>query len=147
MRLSQTNENCQRAANHQPTTTVRTQEAVCVNYSLPKTARLIKRHDFRRLQREGSRFSGAYLTFCFEITNPNLTKLGITVSKKFGHAAKRNLFKRRVREAFRLCQHTLPEGLQIHVSPKTNTPPSFAQIKEDFTLLIHHVECGAAKSS
>lgn len=47
-------------------------------------------------------------------------RLGITASRHFGKAHKRNSFKRIVREAFRQCQHLLPEGLDINVKPRNN---------------------------
>jgi len=146
MWVSQANEDCQRAANHQPTTTQRPQKTVCLNCSFPKTVRLIKQHDFRRLKREGTRVYGVNVTFSLIREKSNNTKLGITVSKKFGHAAKRNLFKRRVREAFRQVKDELPEGLLIHISPKSEHVPLFAEIQEDFRMLITHVECRAAES-
>lgn len=37
-------------------------------------------------------------------------RLGLSVGKRAGGAVQRNGFKRRIREAFRLVQHELPEG-------------------------------------
>ena len=45
------------------------------------------------------------------------TRLGITVTKKFGKAHDRNAFKRAIREAFRHVRHTLPKGLDLNVRP------------------------------
>jgi len=149
MWLSQTHEDRQRAANHQPAATLRPEEAFGLKFFFPKEARLLKREEFRRVQREGTRVGGLCLTFCVlrEEKGVRCAKLGITVSKKFGTAVQRNLFKRRIREAFRQIHHELPAGLQIHVSPKTNTVPPFAQIQEDFTLLINHVKSRPTESS
>jgi ribonuclease P protein component len=58
------------------------------------------------------------------------------VSKKFGSAVKRNLFKRRVREVFRAEKERLEPGLCIHVSPRgPASVPTLAQVREDFNLI------------
>ena len=46
------------------------------------------------------------------------TRLGITASRHYGIAVKRNRFKRIVREAFRLAVRQLPQGIDINVKPR-----------------------------
>ena len=85
----------------------------------PKTARLLKRKQFQKINREGRRLSGRVVSI--QYTNkeaPLCPKLGITISKKFGKAHDRNRFKRIVREAFRECLPTFSQGMEIHISPK-----------------------------
>jgi len=41
------------------------------------------------------------------------TRLGVTLSKKFGNAVERNRAKRQVREIFRLHKHRLRPGLDL----------------------------------
>ena len=47
------------------------------------------------------------------------SKLGITVTRRFGKAHERNRFKRIVREAYRLSFRQFPETLSILVKPRT----------------------------
>jgi RNase P protein component len=48
--------------------------------------------------------------------------LGVKVSRRDGGAVSRNLFKRRVREIFRLNKHRLARGWDIVVAAKTGRP-------------------------
>ena len=138
MRLSQENEDCQRASNHQPSAPKRSQAALRLTF--PKSARLRTRDEFRRVQREGKRTQGQYLILTCMIKDFTCHRLGISVSKQFGSAVKRNLFKRRAREAFRAEKHRLPPGISVHISPRNGMGmPTLAQIKEDFNLVIDTV--------
>lgn len=48
-------------------------------------------------------------------TEPAITRLGLSVGRKFGPAVARNRFKRLIREAFRLSQRELPVGIDLIV--------------------------------
>ena len=138
MRLSQENEDCQRASNHQSSAPKRSQTTLRLTF--PKSARLTTRDEFRRVQREGKRTQGQYLILTcmikdFTCQRP-CQRLGESVSKQFGSAVKRNLFKRRVREAFRAEKHRLPPGISVHISPRNGMGmPTLAHIKADFKLI------------
>lgn len=47
------------------------------------------------------------------------TRLGITVTRRYGDAHERNRFKRIVREAFRLSYTRLRQGFDLNVKPRT----------------------------
>lgn len=55
----------------------------------------------------------------FAATNEvDITRIGLSVSKKHGNAIRRNRIKRQLREAFRLTQNDLPDGLDLVLIPR-----------------------------
>lgn len=67
-----------------------------------------------------------------------MTKLGITVSKRFGKAHERNRFKRIVREAFRLSRGTLSTPFFIHVKPRTAAKnATMPEVRAEIETLLH----------
>ena len=65
------------------------------------------------------------------------TRLGITVSKKYGKAHDRNRFKRLVREVFREHYDEIPLGIQLNVIPRLpRTDIKKEQVLEDFKTFI-----------
>ena len=69
--------------------------------------------------------------------NQNLTKLGITVTRRYGKAFQRNRFKRVVREAFRQCRYMLKSGFDLNIKPrsKANTAKT-SDIIDDLICLV-----------
>lgn len=68
-----------------------------------------------------SKFAGQALTIEYhlrkDLTHP---RLGITITRQYGKAHERNLFKRRVKEIFRNLTQNLDLGLDLNVRPKVN---------------------------
>jgi ribonuclease P protein component len=97
--------------------------------SFTKKERILKRADFVTLKRRGKR---GYAKGFIIITTPNrgnITRLGITVSKRVGNAAKRNRLKRLIREFFRLHKNAMPKGYDIMI----------VALKEDGNLTFSNV--------
>jgi ribonuclease P protein component len=65
------------------------------------------------------------------------TRLGITVTRKYGNACTRNRFKRMVREAFRLSYQHLPQGLDLVVRPRRGIQTMLLpQLKDELLSLL-----------
>lgn len=86
-------------------------------FTFPKSARLLTSSQFRRVAKYGAPLSGKYLALQVCESKMPFVKLGLTVSRKYGKAVKRNRFKRLVREAFRLSKHELPPSLHFNIRP------------------------------
>lgn len=90
-----------------------------MSYRFPKKVRLRKRHQFQRFANRCNRAAGQWIIIESRSNHTLITRLGITVTKRFGKANERNRFKRIVREAFRQCQMHLPQGLDLNIKPRT----------------------------
>lgn len=87
-------------------------------FGFPPEKRLRKRSDFLRVQSRGIRIHGRRFIFYLAPGATATARLGITVSKKVGHAVQRNHIKRRVREAFRQHPDLFPRPVDVVVIAK-----------------------------
>jgi len=90
--------------------------------SLPKTARLRKRHEFLRVSRGGRKIHSANFLIISKASGKSEARLGITVSGKVGNSVQRNRVKRLVREFFRRRRHECPPGFDILVIARQGAP-------------------------
>lgn len=80
-----------------------------------KTLSLNENHRFRALYGRGKSKAGRYMVvYCLRVRSAdNINRLGITVSKKLGHAVTRNRVRRRIREAYRLSELLFKSGYDV----------------------------------
>jgi ribonuclease P protein component len=86
----------------------------------PKSARLLSRAHYKYLHKNSIRLFGEQVFVDICQGKAFSARLGITVSRKFGKAHLRNRFKRVVREAFREIYLSLPQDLEVNISPRKN---------------------------
>ena len=118
MWIPQENENSQGATHSQSQKKNRKKKTYHrVGLCFPKELRILSRFHFQKMNREGKRLAGKVISLQYR-EGFSHSRLGITVSKKYGKAHDRNRFKRVVREAFRECYDSIPKGLSINIFPK-----------------------------
>ena len=88
------------------------------SYAFPKSSRLLRRSDFRRVYDQGQRRSVPLCTTFFRPNGLPQSRLGITASGRLGKAVVRNRIKRRLREVFRLERRVIPSGWDIVLNPR-----------------------------
>jgi ribonuclease P protein component len=92
--------------------------------------RLKRPQDFLRARRQGRRRAGRFLVLWAydRAESPRrAARLGVQVGRKDGIAVRRNRFKRRVRDIFRLHKHELARGWDVVVATRREAvrPPDF----------------------
>lgn len=81
---------------------------------MQKERRLRKNRDFQNVFRRGTSVANRQLVL-YVHRNPNIAhfRVGISVSKKIGHAVIRNRLKRRLKEIIREKQEHISEGIDL----------------------------------
>jgi len=77
------------------------------------TTSLAKNYEFKRLYNKG-KSAASKCVIVYSLRNgKSENRLGITVSTKLGGAVRRNRIRRRLKEIYRLSEHTLHTGYDI----------------------------------
>ena len=88
-------------------------------FCFPKSARLLKSAEYRRIYEEGSKFVGPlFAAFYRRVSSGAPARVGYTTPKAIGKAVVRNRIKRRLREAVRLELPSLDPGWEIVFNPR-----------------------------
>ena len=119
----------------QPTCGARVQ---LVPQTLKRNERIRRRPEYLRIQKNGIRTHGRYLTLLILPNDLSRSRLGVTASRRLGGAVVRNRIKRLAREFFRRTKSSV--GLDVVVLPRReflNT--DYASLESDYrsTLARH----------
>ena len=96
-------------------------------------------HIFQRLYRTNGQANG-HLVLYARKNRTDTNRVGITVSKKLGHAVVRNRVRRRLREVYRLNEDQFQSGWDIVVVARTRA------IHADFAQLVDAYMTAAQKA-
>jgi ribonuclease P protein component len=110
-------------------------------FGFPKSVRILRRSDFRKVYDEGSRFSCPFFAaFCLQRTPAEDgtavagPKVGFTTTKALGKAVARNRMKRRLREAVRKNLAMLPPDWSIVLNARKAT------LAGEFRAIEHEIQ-------
>ena len=92
-------------------------------------------HIFQRLYHSSGQ-ANSYLVLYARKNRTNTNRVGITVSKKLGHAVVRNRVRRRLREIYRLNEEKFQPGWDIVVVARTKAVHTdFGKLTQAYLLL------------
>lgn len=107
--------------------------------SFPPENRIRKTAEFQVCYSAGARAGDDQLLLFGRFNGLDVTRLGVSVSKKHGNAVARNRRKRLIREAFRIEQNSLPSGMDLVVVPRRNPAPTLAGYRRSLSRLAARV--------
>lgn len=82
-------------------------------FSFSKDNVLKKNRQFQTVYKTGKSYANKYLVLYVLTKKDGLRRVGFAVGKRLGGAVVRNRIKRLLREAFRLNQHCLRQGVDL----------------------------------
>jgi len=109
-------------------------------FRLRKSQRIRSGLDFQRIYSEKRRVGDRFLLVFGSPNGMEITRFGLSVSRKHGNAVKRNRLKRLLREAFRLCQHDVPPGWDLILIPRQNADATLADFQNSLVELTHRLQ-------
>ena len=111
-------------------------------YRFSDGMRMKSSRDFDEVYARKFRAGDKHLLVFAAPNDREISRLGLSVSKKHGNAVKRNRLKRLMREAFRLSQRDLPAGLDLIPHP----PPGYRGGPEAIPSLVA-ADCPPARET
>jgi len=92
--------------------------------------------EFRRVyERRRSVSDGWLIVYACENQLPHL-RLGLSVSRKFGSAVRRNRLRRLYREVFRLTRSEMPVGMDLVLIPRSPEVPALVELQRSLPRLV-----------
>lgn len=101
----------------------------------PKHLHLRRPQDFRAVYDLRCSASDAWMAVYLRPNGLDYTRLGLSVSRRYGNAVRRNRLRRLYREAFRLSRHELPQGYDLIMMPRSPNEPTFAAVRSSLLAL------------
>jgi ribonuclease P protein component len=105
----------------------------------PKSAHLRRPAEFERVYQQDTYAADGMLVINAAANELGITRLGLSISRKYGPAVVRNRWERLIREAFRLSRSELPVGLDLVIRPKRGAKPVFVDIAQSLPQLVAKV--------
>ena len=109
------------------------------SFRFSKQLRLLKPRDFERVMQARASATDGLLRMYGAASGLDHPRLGLTVSRRVGGATTRNVWKRALREAFRLAHHDLP-ACDVVCIPHRDAAPDVARLIESLKKLSRRID-------
>lgn len=109
--------------------------------SFPKSNRLLKRGEFRRVYDAGRKLHSPLFTAFVLSSGADVVRIGLTVTRKVGPSYQRNRCRRLLREAFRR-HRLLADGVGADVvinAKREMTRASYADVEAELVTLLTRI--------
>src|SRR5580765_1395254 len=107
-----------------------------MNFRFRKAEHLRSPADFRKVYARRCAASDAWLLVQACPNGLPFSRLGLSVSRKFGNAVRRNRLRRLYREAFRLTRAQMPVGLDLVLIPRRSEDPPLVTLTNVLPKLV-----------
>ncbi|MBI4584304.1 MAG: ribonuclease P protein component [Planctomycetes bacterium] len=115
---------------------------------LRRLERLLCSSNFKKVLRSGKCFRSPALRIHYLENGQGFSRLGLVVSRKVGHAPRRNRVKRQLREVFRKAKRQIPRSLDLVIIPEPSGPPRSSQdYAHAFQQFLSHCRAVLARAS
>lgn len=103
--------------------------------------RLRSRKDYKRMRQGVQSYIGRWMILDIRPNQTSASRLGLTVTRRYGKSHDRNRFKRLAREAFRLAYPLFPQGIDMIIRPRSMAAQAtMQQIQEELISFIQAYE-------
>lgn len=118
-----------------------------VDLRMPKALHLRRPSEFREVYDFRCGASDAWLGLSGKPNGHDYSRVGLSVSRRYGGAVQRNRLRRLYREAFRLGHHDLPAGIDMVMTPRSPNEPTLAQVRSSLGALAAQIAKRLAKGA
>lgn len=101
-----------------------------------RARRIAATSDFDRIYALKQRVGDDHLLIFCAANPAGVTRIGLSVSRKHGNSVVRHHLKRLLREAYRLEQHGLPEGLDLVLIPRIGATSTVDDYRRSLRKLV-----------
>ncbi len=96
-----------------------------------------KNTEYRRIYQQGSSRAAGVLVMYVEDNGTDISRLGISASKRLGNSVVRHTFARRIREIFRKYNNSTVQGKNIIIVARSHAAEAdFHKLEKDYVKLL-----------
>lgn len=110
-----------------------------MDHRFPKEMHLRRPAEFQAVYERRWTLSDAWLAVSIRANGLPHSRLGLSVSRKYGNAVRRNRLRRLYREAFRLDRPSLPSGYDLVLRPRSNREPTLDAVRASLGSLFERL--------